>query len=283
MDRITKQIQTEINSALQYKPPLPVNLGRHRHGQLVNALHGLVYGNYTAEDFRRLRVTFPDGSETKPFPLFCLTPPPPPDPTEYVLRVGLNSGRHPELDRFIEIYLFRNSEVSQWESCAEQEEEAFMRSMEFLQHSCLKNGGIIEMYQTGLEPLVLGFYRAVVESARIRQKNNILRLTIAPKIFRPASLSINYFLSKHFKYPLEPVKQKNILNRIEQVLKIVIIETGDFIGLYNDEEHITLAWLPQRPMWIEEQDYLIERFPSVKDIFVALYKKSQYPNVDCWG
>lgn len=281
-DGIIDQLQAEIRKAVSHDPPLPVNLGRYRHGWLVRGLHGLVYGQSSSPRTRKeVRTTFTDGSETRPFPIDCLPPPPPLDPKAYPLRVGLNSGRHPDMDQDVSLYLIRNHEVQQWETSAEQEEETFLRSMDFFQDPCWKEGGVIEMYHTGLEPLVLGFYRAVVEVACLRHQQDLPRLQVVPKIFVSAKIRVKNFL--RFALSLERNRLEVIVERTERWLRQVTEELDLFFALRAESDELILDWLPKRPMWETERDYLLQRFPSIQGILLELYGRSQYQTEKHWG
>lgn len=60
-------------------------------------------------------------------------------------------------------------------------------------------------------------------------------------------------------------------------------ELDAFFALREESDEWILDWLPKRPMWETEQDYLLQRFPSLKGIVQRLYKSSQYRTEDHWG
>ena len=131
-----------------------------------------------------LRIAFQDGSEGKSFPLFCL--PKRSKPTGLnTISAALVSSRHFELDAEIDLYILRNFEISRREdeSFADQEHLAFERAMEtfqsFIKH---KPGAEIHFYHTGLEPAVVGAYRAIMEI--LRWPENRGRLVVTPKLYR---------------------------------------------------------------------------------------------------
>jgi hypothetical protein len=111
---------------------------------------------------RPARVVYRDGSEADPFPLSAV------NLVEHEgmsgvrrLRLALISMRHPEMDADVDGCWFRNRDVSQSRPSADTDRFATKSSREQL--TCLAAEGpmVIEMYQTGLEPAVVGFYRAL--------------------------------------------------------------------------------------------------------------------------
>lgn len=128
------------------------------------------------------RFAFRDGSESAPFPLFCLLQIEQPQNLK-IIRAALISGRHFELDREVDVCILRNSEMSRGETIADQERIAFERASAFIQSSLKRMNGLeLHLYHTGLEPAVIGVYRAIVES--LRPPSNRGRLVVIPKIFR---------------------------------------------------------------------------------------------------
>ena len=109
-----------------------------------------------------LRVTYRDGSEGPRFPLRAL------DmslikPTDWrVLRFTLLSIRHVEMDALVDGAWLRNSKVSRPRPAGITDEIVFDISRRQLSRLTLAAPTLIYLYQTGLEPAVMGFYRAVV-------------------------------------------------------------------------------------------------------------------------
>lgn len=125
-----------------------------------------------------LQIIYNDGSATRPFPLFSLSRIS--QPKDFpIIKVGLMSMRHPEeLDPLVDAYLLRNREVDRRESCAEQDDISYYRTSQFLLELLKdKNRAEIHLYHTGLEPVVVGTYRAIVETLQNYQG----RLVVVPK------------------------------------------------------------------------------------------------------
>lgn len=171
--------------------PAAVNFSALRHDVITEILHGFVYKRgrpmYVA-------VTYADGSAASPFPLFCLRersgeslrvlkqlP---------VLRVGMMSARHSNdgLDVTVETYWFRNQEISIGRTQAETDDIAYKKSKEMFLRMRPEGSYRINFYQTGFQPAVVGFYRALTEELIFREK-------------LPASLEVTpyYFMGGEYK------------------------------------------------------------------------------------
>jgi hypothetical protein len=134
-----------------------------------------------------LRISFQDGSEGMPFPLFCIPKKQRPEGLD-TIHAALISSRHFELDSEIDLCIIRNSELSRREdeSFADQENLAFQRAMKTFQRFVKsKSGAEIHLYHTGLEPAVVGTYRAIMEI--LRWPENRGRVVVIPKLYRENS------------------------------------------------------------------------------------------------
>jgi hypothetical protein len=150
-----------------------------------------------------LRISYQDGTEGEPFLLFSLSEPERITRPEnlYVMKIGSVSMRHVNLDLITEGYLMRNVATKRKgrESAAAQEDYAFRTTWHFLtnfvdliQHKRVEEitqevrfkflwnwlkeirekayaGLELHIFQTGLEPAVVGMYRAVVEFLQQRR------------------------------------------------------------------------------------------------------------------
>lgn len=130
------------------------------------------------------QFAFNDGSISEPFPLYCMM-----DSklhtTLPVLKAALISCRHFELDALIDTCILRNSEISrrQEATIADQEKLCFDVASKFFNEILEKSSGMhVELYHTGLEPAVLGTYRAFL--ATILKKGNRGKLVITPRIYK---------------------------------------------------------------------------------------------------
>jgi hypothetical protein len=84
-------------------------------------------------------------------------------------RFSLLSVRHVELDRVVDGAWFRNSQISVGSrKVGVTDQLAYQISMEQLDKLAAEGPLLIELYQTGLEPAIMGFYRALVQLMRER-------------------------------------------------------------------------------------------------------------------
>lgn len=110
-----------------------------------------------------LPVVYRDGSEGPRFPLRTLQMSDEPLPADWrILRFTLMSIRHVEMDTRVHGAWFRNSRLSRPRAAGLTDQLAFQISLKQLRELRPVTPAVIHMYQTGLEPAVIGFYRAVV-------------------------------------------------------------------------------------------------------------------------
>jgi hypothetical protein len=107
-------------------------------------------------------VVYQDGSRGAPFPLraFSMTDHVP--DTWRTFRFTLMSIRHVEMDAIVDGAWFRNIKISRPRVAGHTDDLAFETSLVQLRQ--LASGGptLIYLYQTGFEPAIVGFYRALV-------------------------------------------------------------------------------------------------------------------------
>jgi hypothetical protein len=109
---------------------------------------------------------YKDGSRAKHlFPLRSLSLlSSPRGPFDLTVRFALLSIRHTEMDAVVDGAWLRNVQISQQRAAAETDDLVYQISREQLME--LTRGRkrvMMEMYQTGLQPAVVGFYRALVD------------------------------------------------------------------------------------------------------------------------
>lgn len=148
-----------------------VNLSEVPHRIITNALHFMAYENPKQVDNQEVSVNivYTDGSQARPFPLFCLKPRDSGEMYELCqkkpIRIGMISMRHSEMDSIIHQYWFRNIEVSQpGMTKAETDELCYQITLRKLADIYRLNKPVrIAFYQTGFQEPLIGFWRAVVE------------------------------------------------------------------------------------------------------------------------
>lgn len=131
-------------------------------------------------------VEYRDGSRPRRFPFRAI--PLRPDiggDHSLELRISLLSMRHVEMDVTVDGAWLRNAEVSKNRKIAETDEYVFQTSLAQLR--ALTDDGRrsvrIDMYQTGLEAAVIGFYRALAEHLVAHPGS----VSVIPVYFRSAS------------------------------------------------------------------------------------------------
>lgn len=121
---------------------------------------------------RNVQFAFSDGSISDLFPLYSMIEVKPKDNLT-LIKAALISNRHFELDTVVETCILRNSEISrrQEATIADQEKLSFEIAHRFFNEILEKTEGAhIELYHTGLEPAVIGTYRAFLST--ILKKGN---------------------------------------------------------------------------------------------------------------
>ncbi len=109
-------------------------------------------------------VTYRDGSTADPFPFHALDLSDAAPPSLPILRFTLLSVRHVEMDELVDGAWFRNARISLNRPAGLTDADAFEISLKQLAQMRKKGPMVIEMFQTGLQPAVMGFYRAVVHT-----------------------------------------------------------------------------------------------------------------------
>lgn len=133
---------------------------------VANSALTRVLRQFAAADPRRQAVDAPvryrDGSRARPFPLGAV--PMSNDPSELgrTLRFALLSIRHVQLDSVVDGAWLRNAEVSRPRAMALTDELVYLESRKQLRTLTDRGPVTIVMFQTGLEPAILGLYRAVL-------------------------------------------------------------------------------------------------------------------------
>jgi len=141
-----------------------INLSSVAHPVVTEILHQVAYGT-SGLSTDAVTVVYNDGSQAEPFAVGRLRLPeqealasllglPP-------LRASLLSIRHLDMDTRVDMAWFLNQEASRPRPCAET--DAFCCERTLAQLAALRRPTCIHLYQTGLQPAVVGFYRALLE------------------------------------------------------------------------------------------------------------------------
>lgn len=128
-------------------------------------------------------VRYRDGSTARPFPIGVV-----PmakqwdDDVGRVLRFALLSIRHVELDAIVDGAWLRNTDVSRARQMAQTDELVYAASREQLDALTTSGPVTLLMYQTGLEPAVVGLYRAVADHLLARPGS----VAVRPRYYQAA-------------------------------------------------------------------------------------------------
>lgn len=160
----------EIDNHIEHQTWFNASVPPHR--EITEALYHLVYKN---DSPNKLKIEYNDGSRGKPFPTSSLWKPKggwnwnPQAKTH--LHIGTLSFRHVVYDKFVDMYLIRDKETKRLIQ-SEIDDIAYERLSKLLREPELRGESYISIYQTGLEPLVVGVYRAIAENLQFRNSNN---------------------------------------------------------------------------------------------------------------
>lgn len=167
-ERVLKE-NSALNAGLYHHPVLTAGLQRLFHALDEPAVLGILYpDNSRAADFpvRRSRAN-PQKEQlaraAKP------------------LRCALMSMRHLEMDAQVDLAWFQNQEISlKGVTSAEIDRQCTERSLSLLAALPEEELTVIWMYQTGFQPAVVGFYRAVAQVLLSESK----KLAVLPMIYQ---------------------------------------------------------------------------------------------------
>lgn len=178
------RLRSRIEACLHAPDSPPINLSIPKHGVIAPVLRSLAYDEkYSGKS---VPIVFRDGSRPAPFPIgvLSLVEEAPPREELPIIRLGLISFRHPDMDYLVDLYLVANKHIDRHSSGAEIEQYAFHVTVETLGDMQVAEGAAILVYHTGLEPAVIGFYRGVVEVLRARINKGVpRRLVVVPCLF----------------------------------------------------------------------------------------------------
>lgn len=160
-----RRLSRNIEAARRSGRPVPI--GTARHPEITLALRAALWAEAGRDPFTLHLVYGADGSESGPIVLGAVSPRPQPR-TEVEFNVALMSCRHFEIDADVDLYLLRNSEIDRQGAATfrDQEELAFKRVSAFLDSHIGARGLHLRLFHTGLEPAVVGAYRAIIGSLR---------------------------------------------------------------------------------------------------------------------
>ncbi len=174
-DRLQLLLMAMRDSIAQNKA---IDLSTTPHREITEALHTLVYEQ---GDQTELQIKYDDGSRAKPFAVRTLWLPDlvPQWKPDQALNIGTLTYRHLDYDQYVDVYLIRDRETRPLTN-SQIDALAYDRMLEILSDPLLERESHIGIYQTGLAPLAIGMYRAVVEHLIHRRQRNLAPLCILP-------------------------------------------------------------------------------------------------------
>jgi len=159
----------------------PVNVGSYHHPVLTEGLHHFIY----SENINgKIGIIYEDNSQSKDYPIkhrmmrSALI-----DEAEskQPLRCALMSIRHMEMDAVVDIAWFNNRETSlKGVPSSQIDEVCYKRSLELFLNLPKDHLNAIWIYQTGFQPPIISFYRALIE---ILERGSP-RVAVKPMIFQ---------------------------------------------------------------------------------------------------
>lgn len=198
-DEQRKEMALIFRAALnraEMKKGVAWNFSNTAHEVIIEVLNEFVYLNKEPPtNEKQIGVIYADGSQGRPFPLRCLAR----QNLELLdkveedcikLRATLISMRHLSLDREVDLTWFRNIEASRIQKMAESDNICYELSILRIQEAFRevkttdKAGLLLRLYHTGLQPAVVGFYRALTEKAIPEWRKAEKFLGIIPMYFR---------------------------------------------------------------------------------------------------
>jgi hypothetical protein len=172
---LCEQVDYAIKSSREEKQST-INFSNQPHNIIADVLNKFAYSDSgKIETPIYIKVIYTDGSQAKKFPLRCLPNRKDKDlgilKKVQPLKAALLSMRHLEMDHVVDVSWFRNREVSKSRSFAETDQYCYTETLKQLEET--RDNGVftLHLYQTGLQPAIIGFYRALIEELLYRAKS----------------------------------------------------------------------------------------------------------------
>jgi hypothetical protein len=260
----------------------PINVSRFNHQDIVDGLHRLFFHapDEPPPSWRgELRILHGDGSESQRFHIEPLGPAPSWDKKVAPLRIGFNSGRHPELDKVADFYLIRNRELEALDSGADREQEVYERTIRLFSDPAFEKPWVVEVYHTGLEVLTVAFYRAVADLARRRRQVGLPGVPLLPLTWAAGRCD----LAEVVREARGALKMAPLLAAAERMVG----RLPAFLSLERPAEGQPeggkVHWLLERPMLPAERDWLARCAPAGKLVWTELLLRTRYREQRVWG
>lgn len=173
---IHKSLREQFADALRTNCASSINVSNQTNFLIAELLHKYVYREPDEPaSSASVHATYWDGSRGAAFPLRCLLKRnksyEPKLRNVKPLRVAMISMRHQELDPLVDMAWLLNCDISQKQPLAAVEQFSYLQTRQQLREGLHSGALKLHFYQTGYQPVVIGFYRAVIDEflARMSQ------------------------------------------------------------------------------------------------------------------
>lgn len=181
---LMQQFIEAIDVSRQGKDFGVINIGTLPHSIISEVFHDVIYTDKPLATPLGVHILYADGSQSE-YPIRIRVLPPYSSKKEGgnlpVLRAELLSMRHLEMDSETDFAWFRNRDVSKSRTLAETDTYCYQQTIKQLNEFHASQGAIIHLYQTGLQPAVVGFYRALTEY--FIKQNSTSCIRVIPEYF----------------------------------------------------------------------------------------------------
>jgi hypothetical protein len=157
---VAVRFSEQVQDAIDGKPNSALVPSGVSNRVLTEALRHFAADDSTSQ--RDVPVVYRDGSTARSFPLRCLRFADKPPASLRTYRFALLSIRHTEMDVEVDGAWLRNTDISRPRPHADTDQLAYELTQQQLDALC-KRPVLFYLYQTGLDPAVVGFYRAIAE------------------------------------------------------------------------------------------------------------------------
>lgn len=182
--RTASGVASDISRGL----PGSLNFSDMRDAITAETLYALAHSPDFGPSGIMVPIIYADGSRAADFPIGCLRPRQENElailQDEWIWRIGMISGRHPELDWLVNFYWLNNILISRPVTAAETDDLTYRLSREQFEKRRSRPWRF-RFYLTGLEPALVGFLRALTEELVLGQ-GQPTRIEMLPRYFDPA-------------------------------------------------------------------------------------------------
>ncbi len=107
-------------------------------------------------------------------------------------------------------------------------------------------------------------------------------VVVVPKSYAPKDVSVEGHIRSFFRGASSEEKLKDLTAKYEEILEKIVDLVPGYFSLPRYSEEAAFKWLPERPMWVTEKDFLVSKFPAVKGILETVFDNSQFSTHNHW-